>query len=70
MRQALKTIRDLARDPAAAPIAQVLPSVGEAIDGAIEQFRQQQLRVSQFLEEITQLHKRIDALELEAPGTN
>jgi hypothetical protein len=67
LRHALKTIRDLTPDPAAAPIAHVLRSGGETIDAATEQFRQQQqLTVSQFLGEISQLHKRIDALESEA----
>jgi diguanylate cyclase (GGDEF)-like protein len=67
LRQALKTIRDLAQEPAAAPIAHVLRGVGDTIDRAMEQFRQQQqLTVSQFLGEISQLHKRIDALESEA----
>jgi GGDEF domain-containing protein len=67
LRQALKTLRDLAHDPACAAIAHPLSRVGETIAHALEQFRQQQqLTVSQFVAEIHQLHKRIDALESQA----
>jgi len=67
LRQAMKTLRDLAKDPAAAAIAPLLRRVGETIEQTLEQFRQQQqLTVSQFVGEIHQLHKRIDALESQA----
>jgi len=64
LRQALKTLRELAEDPAGEAIAHLLRGVREGIEHAIGQFRQQQqLTVSQFLDEIHQLHKRIDTLE-------
>jgi GGDEF domain-containing protein len=67
LREALKSVRELSCDPAAAPIAHLLRGIGDTIDQAMEQFRQQQqLAISQFLGEISQLHERIDALELEA----
>jgi len=67
LRDARKSVRELSHDPAAAPIAHLLRGIGDTIDQAMEQFRQQQqLAISQFLGEISQLHERIDALELEA----
>jgi GGDEF domain-containing protein len=64
LRQALKTLRELAQDPTAGVIAPPLRAATESIEQSLEQFRQQQeLTVSQFLAEIDLLHKRINALE-------
>lgn len=67
LREAQKSLRSLAQDPAGVAIAHLLRGVADTIDHAIEQFRQQQqLATSQFLGEIHQLHQRIATLESEA----
>jgi len=64
LRQAVKTIREIARSDAGAPLRAALSAAVETIENSLEQMRaQQQMTISQLLVEIGLLHKRIDALE-------
>ncbi|MBV8903340.1 MAG: hypothetical protein JOZ22_06855 [Acidobacteriia bacterium] len=64
LRRAVGTLQDLSQNPAARELGPRLLDIGNAIEQAIEHFRQQhQLMMTQFLAEIHLLHKRIDALE-------
>jgi GGDEF domain-containing protein len=68
LRKGIEAVRDLAQDPTD-PFGEALRGSAEAIQQALDQFRQeQQLTISQFLSEITLLQKRIDSLE-EAAST-
>jgi GGDEF domain-containing protein len=64
LRQAIKTMREIADSPTAGSLKSVLHKTIGAIEESLDQLRaQQQVTVSQFLVEIGLLHKRIDALE-------
>ncbi|HUI78397.1 MAG TPA: GGDEF domain-containing protein [Bryobacteraceae bacterium] len=64
LRQAIQSLRGIAGSPAAAAVQSALQSSIENLEQTLDQLRaQQQMTVSQFLLEISLLHKRIDALE-------
>jgi GGDEF domain-containing protein len=64
LRQAIKSMRDIADSPAGAALRTALHSAIATVEESLDQMRsQQQVTVSQFLVEIGLLHKRIDALE-------
>lgn len=64
LQQTIEAMRGMADSSDAAPLRTALRGAIETIEHSLEQIRaQQQLTVSQFLVEISLLHKRIDALE-------
>ena len=63
LRQSVKALRELSRN-VTLDIGPLLAAAADTIEQELDQFRQQhQLTVSQFVTEISLLHKRIDALE-------
>ena len=64
MRNALVRLRDFARSPDAGLIGEPLLAAAAGVQEAIDQMRQrQETAVSQLMDEIHSLHKRIDSLE-------
>ncbi|MGB7760256.1 MAG: GGDEF domain-containing protein [Bryobacteraceae bacterium] len=64
MRSALAGLREIAQQPAAAPIRDLLMSAANAVGNGVEEMRKQhQAHVAQFMTEIRMLHSRIGQLE-------
>src|ERR1017187_2974049 len=64
MRNALGGLRDLAQQPAAAPVRELLLSATNVVGNGMEEMRKQhQAHVAQFITEIRMLHSRIGQLE-------
>ena len=64
IRNALAGLRELAQQPAAAPIRDLLLSAANAVANGVEEMRKQhQAHVAQFTTEIRMLHSRIGQLE-------
>ena len=64
MRSALGGLRELAQQPAAEPVRELLLSAANAVGNSVEEMRKQhRAHVAQFMTEIRMLHSRIGQLE-------
>ena len=71
MRNAVGSLRDLAEQPAAAPIRDTLLAATNSVGHGVEEMRKQhQAHVAQFMTEIRMLHSRIGQLESAASIDN
>ncbi|HWB87001.1 MAG TPA: diguanylate cyclase [Bryobacteraceae bacterium] len=67
LRTTLKRIREVASQPEGNRVGPVLLDAAKSIEDSLEEIRKQhQFTISQFLEEVRMLHKRIDSMEAAA----